>query len=103
MRFYEAKASPPELSMKSERCYGRGLVGVERGVLGDADHGEDLGEVRGETADGDGLAGFAGLHEDLDDERDAGGVEVFHAFEVEQNMLVGGFIEGLVGSDDGVL
>jgi len=80
-----------------------GFVGVEAGVLGDADHGEDFGEVRGEAADGDGLIGFVRLHEDLDDERDAGGVEIFDAFEVEQDTFVGGLVERLVGADDGVL
>jgi hypothetical protein len=105
MRFYEAIASTPSFRWRerSERCYGCGLVGVELGVLGNADHGEDFGEVGSETADGDGLAGFAGFHEDLDDERDAGGVEVFDAFEVDQDALVGGLVERLVGANDGVL
>ena len=82
---------------------GRCFVGEESGVLGDADHGEDLGEVGREAADGDGLIGFVRLHEHLDDERDAGGVEVFDTFEVEQDALMGGLVERLVGPDDGVL
>src|ERR1700722_19231120 len=82
--------SPGDPSERGERS---GLVGIKCGVFRDADHGEHFGEVWGKTTDGYGLAGFVGLHQHLDDQRDARGVEVFDALEVEQNALVNGLVE----------
>ena len=92
-----------EGSIDSESGERRGLVGVERRVFCNSHHGEDLCEMGGEPADGDGLAGLASLHQNLDDESDARGVEVFNALEVEQNVFVRGFVESVVGVDDCIL
>ena len=43
----------------------------EAGVLGDADHGEDFGEMGGEAVGIDLLAGVRGFNEQLDHQRDA--------------------------------
>jgi len=53
-----------------------GLRGEQACVLGDADHGEDLGEVGGEAEGVNLLAGVIGFHEELDDEGDAARVDV---------------------------
>jgi hypothetical protein len=94
---------PRSPGYQSERGERSSLVGIKRGVFRDADHGEDFSKVWGKTTNGHGLAGFIGLHQHLDDQRDAGGVEVFDALEVEQNALVNGLVERLVGPNDRVL
>ncbi len=73
----------PELQRR-ERL---GLGGEQAGVLGDAHHGEDFGEVRREAEGVDLLAGVRRLNQHLDDERDAAGVDVVHFGEVQQDEL----------------
>ena len=47
------------------------LAGKQPGVFGDADHGEDFGEMGGEAVGIDLLAGVRGFNEQLDHQRDA--------------------------------
>ena len=83
-----------------QRGSGGGFILIEAGVFGDADHGEDFLEVRGESEDGDFATGFVGFHEHLDDEGDTAGVDVVNFGEVEEH---GAAVDGLPGADDGVL
>src|SRR6202789_1445398 len=57
-----------------EGATGGSLIRMERGVLGDADHGEDFLEVGAEAEGVEGLAALAGGDHHLDDQGDAGGV-----------------------------
>jgi hypothetical protein len=81
---------------------GCGFVGVERGVFGDAYHGEDFLEVGGEAEGLDLLAALAGGDHHLNDESDAARVQVLDLREVEDDALdvVG---ETFVGAEDGGL
>lgn len=80
---------------------GGGLVGVERRVLGEAEHGEHLVKMRREAEAEHLLRDLAASHEDLDDEGDAAGIQIGHLREVQED---GGDVcfQGLVFSEDGV-
>ena len=80
-----------------------GLAGEEAGVLGDAYHGEHLDEMRGEAVGVDLLAGVGGFDEQLDDQRDAARIDVVDLGEVQQDELVRGFGQRLVGAQNRVL
>ena len=75
---------------------------MQRSVLRDADHREDLLKMRAEAERVNGLATFFGRDHQLDDERDAAGVQVFDFRKIEQDALdaVG---QAFVRSDDGRL
>ena len=75
---------------------------MEGGVLGDADHGEDLLEVGAEAEGADLLSALAGGDHHLDDQRDAAGVQVFDLGKVQQDAL-DGVGQAFVGAHDGRL
>src|SRR5579863_10383737 len=86
-----------------QRCQGFSLRGEQARVFGDADHGEDLGEMWGETEGVDFLAGVGRFHEELDDERDAAGVDVIDLGEIEEDQFDSGFGQRLICAQYGLL
>jgi hypothetical protein len=78
-----------------------GFVLIQAGVFCDSHHGKDFLEVGREAEGGDSLAVFVGLHQHLNDERDAAGVDVVDFGEVEQDRL--GFTHGLEGTEQSIV
>jgi len=70
----EARPGHPVLQ-RSQRL---SLRGEESRVLGNAHHGEDLGEVGGKAEGINFLPGVVGFHQELDNERDSARVDVIH-------------------------
>jgi len=89
--------------MPLQRRHRLGLAGEKAGVLGDADHGEDFGEVRRQAERIDLLRGVCGLDQHLDHERDAARIDVIHFCKIQQNQLGRIFGQRLVGSQHRVL
>ena len=84
--------------MRLEGRDGFGLGVEEVGVLGDAGYGEDLGEVRREAEGADLLRVMIGLHEELNDQGDAAGVDVADLGKIEKDQLGGLFGEALIAA-----
>ena len=60
---------------------------MQRGVLGDPDHGEDFFEVWAEPEAIDLLTLLACRDHHLDHQRDAAGIQVLHLREIQQDTL----------------
>ena len=74
----QKRHEPQEDNQLLQRRQRLRLGGKESGVLGDAHHGEDLGEVRRKPEGVDLLAGVRGLDQHLNHQRDAARVDVIH-------------------------
>src|SRR5882757_6019078 len=79
------KAAPPYSVLYGGP--GRGFVRIKRRVFGDAHHRENLLEVRRQAEGGNLLAVLVRLHQHLDHQRDAAGVDVIHLGKVQQHRL----------------
>src|SRR5215210_2315057 len=78
-------------------AHGAVLVGVDGQEVGQAGDLEDLAVVRGQAVGADLDAGGAAAGQQPDDQRDAGGVDVARALEVEDDgvgALAGGLLPG---------
>ena len=70
----------------------------EFGVLGDAGNAENLCEVRREAEGANFLGVMVGLHQELNDQRDAAGIDVAHLGEIEKDQLGGFFGKALIAA-----
>ena len=72
-------------------------------VLGDADHSEDLDEVRRKAEGTNLLASVGRFNEQLDDESDSTGIDVVDLGEIENDTADVVFGQGLIGAQNGFL
>src|SRR5258708_38742133 len=73
------------VSSGRESCASGLLVGMQGGVLRNADHRKDLLEMRLEAEGLDGLATLAGRDHHLNNKGDTTGVEIVYAGEIEKD------------------